>query len=70
MSKTMTEAVEQFNAGPGTDGYKAEVIESVDTRLGEGFEQIEVLYGDMHIGTFFESVEEFEDWAYEGGDSA
>lgn len=59
MDKTLAQAAQEFNDAEHTlEGFKAEVVE----------EGIIVSYFGYE-GPTFETVEGFETWAYEGGDS-
>lgn len=66
MSKTLAEAVEEFNA-EDRSGYEA-VITFADQ--DEDFEYIYITYYGNQTSIEFDDVDAFEVWAYDGGDHA
>lgn len=68
MEKTLAEAVDEFNA-EDRSGYKAGLVAITAGGAPEyGF--IEVTYYGNATSIEFHEVEEFEYWAYDGGDHA
>lgn len=59
MTKTLEQAVKEYNESDKLGMYSAEVVDG----------GIEVLLYGKRIGHTFEEVVDFENWAYEGGDS-